>query len=184
MTIPRTGQHHAQTRSRKARTGASLIKDVIGSMTNFYREAAERAQDPEVRTLFLSLAEDEQKQIEAVRAFRGRSSAHIRSASSARKMISALKKKEDLLLTMIGAKTDEVEAMKIAMDLEEEGIRLYGKLLLETDGPMQKEIIARLLREEQQRHTTFENTYAFLTDPVSWHMRNEQSFADGGTSWA
>ncbi|NJD57485.1 MAG: hypothetical protein FIA94_13940 [Nitrospirae bacterium] len=184
MTMSRTHKHHAKTRSGRACTNTSLIRDVIGSMTNFYREAAEKAQAPEVRTMFLSLAEDEQEQIEAIRAFRGRSSADIRSAGSARKMISALKKREDSLLAMVGAKTDEVEALKIAMDMEKEGIRLYGKLLRETVGPVQKDIIGRLLRKEQQRHTTFENSYIFLTDPVSWHMWNEQSFADGGTSWA
>ncbi|HYQ47962.1 MAG TPA: hypothetical protein VEP69_02750, partial [Thermodesulfovibrionales bacterium] len=118
MTMSRTHQHHAQTRSRKTRTSTSFIKDVIGSMTNFYREAAAKAQDPEVKAMFLSLAEDEKKQIETVRAFRGRSSANIGSAGSARKMISELKKRETSLLTMIDSKTDEVEALQIAMDME------------------------------------------------------------------
>jgi rubrerythrin len=179
--MPGNAHHQARTGSGQGNS-AAIIKDVIGSMTHFYRRAAKKAQVPEVRNMFLSIAEEEQKQFEAIRAYRGRAGAH--AAGTIRRMISALKKREDRLLKRIGAHTDEVEALKIAMDIEVESIRLYTKLLREIQTPGQKKIVGSLLIEEQQRYTTFENTCLFLSDPAGWYMWNEQSFADGGTSWA
>lgn len=184
MTMSRITHHHAHTGSGRKRTDASLLKDVIGSMTHFYRQAAEKAQILGVRTMFLSIAEEEQKQFEVIRALRRRAGAGTRPSGTVRSMISGLKRREDRLLKRIGAKTDEVEALRIAMDIEMESIRFYVKLLRETEAPVHKEIVGSLLKEEQQRYTAFENTCLFLSDPAGWYMWNEQSFTDGGTSWA
>jgi len=81
-----------------------------------------------------------------------------------------LNKREARLLKRIKAPTDEVEALKISMDIEMESIRVYENLLHETDTPGQKEIICSLLKEEQHRYTTFGNTCLFLSDPASWFL--------------
>ena len=184
MAMSGIAHHHAQTGSTRGGNSAAFIKDVVGSVTRFYGQAAGKAQIPEVRNMFLSIAEEEQKQFEAISAMPGRAGARSRTAAAIRKMISALKKREDRLLERIGANTDEVEALRIAMDIEAESIRFYVKLLRETKAPAQKEIVGKMLREEQQRYTTFENTCLYLSDPAGWYMWNEQSFTDGGTSWA
>ena len=184
MAMSGIAHHHAQTGSIRGGNSAAFIKNVVGSMTHFYRQAAEKAQIPGVRTMFLSIAEEEQKQFEIISAIPGRTGAGPRTAATIRRMISALKRRGDRLLERIGANTDEVEALKIAMDIEVESIRFYVKLLRDTDASGQKEIVGKMLREEQQRYTTFENTCLFLSDPAGWYMWNEQSFTDGGTSWA
>lgn len=184
MAMSGITHYHAQPGSKRNSNSAAFIKDVVGSMTHFYRQAAKKAQVPEVRTLFLSIAEEEQKQFEVISSIPGRASARPRAAAAIRRMISVLKKRENRLLERIGANTDEVEALKIAMDIEVESIRFYVKLLRETEAPGQKEIVDKMLKEEQQRYTTFENTCLFLSDPAGWYMWNEQSFTDGGTSWA
>ncbi len=92
-------------------------------------------------------------------------------------MITELKKREVRLLKRIKASTDEVGALKIALDMEMESIR-------QTDAPAQKEIVCSLLKEEQHRYIPFENTCLCLSDPAGWYLWNEQSFVDGGTSWA
>lgn len=99
-------------------------------------------------------------------------------------MITELKKREVRLLKRIKASTDEVGALKIALDMEMESIRVYENLLRQTDAPAQKEIVCSLLKEEQHRYIPFENTCLCLSDPAGWYLWNEQSFVDGGTSWA
>lgn len=184
MAMSRIAHHHAQNGSIRGGNSAAFIKDVVGSMTRFYRQAAKKAQIPEVRSMFLSIADEEQKQFEVISAIPGKAGARSRTAAAIRGMISSLKRREHNLLKRIGANTDEVEALKIAMDIELESIRFYVKLLRETEAPAQKEIVGKMLREEQQRYTTFENTCLFLSDPAGWYMWNEQSLTDGGTSWA
>jgi ferritin-like metal-binding protein YciE len=170
-------QRKGMDRSRRA----VPVADVIGSLAHLYQQAADKAENPEVRTMFQSMAEEEKIKLESLGSVVERSGA---AGSTIRKMISAFEKRERSLLKKIGAETDEVEALKVAMEIETESIRLYGKLLPEVKTPGQKAIISRLIREEQQRYATFENTCLFLSDPAGWYMWNEQSFADGGTSCA
>jgi len=160
MTMSRITRHHAHTGSGRKRTDASLLKDVIGSMTHFDRQAAEKAKMPGVTTMFLSIAEEEQKQFEVIRALRRRAGAGTRPAGTIWSMISALKRREDRLLKKIGAKTDEVEALRIAMDIEMESIRFYVKLLRETEAPAHKEIVGSLLKEENSSSTRHSRTPA------------------------
>jgi len=73
-------------------------------------------------------------------------------------MITELKKREVRLLKRIKASTDEVGALKSALAIEMESIRVYENLLRQTDAPAQKEIVCSLLKEEQHRYITIENT--------------------------
>jgi rubrerythrin len=150
-------------------------------LAHLYQQAADKAENPEVRTMFRSMAEEEKIKLESLGPVVRRSGG---AGSTTRRMISAFEKRERTLLNKIGAETDEVEALQVAMEIETESIRLYEKLLPEIKTPGQKEIISRLIREEQQRYATFENTCLFLSDPAGWYMWNERSFVDGGTSCA
>jgi rubrerythrin len=175
-----TGKHRQRKGSVRSKR-ASLITHVIGSMTHLYQQAADMAENPEVRTMFRSMAEEEKKKLESLGSAGERGDGAGRTI---RNLISAFERRETGLLKKIGAEIDEVEALKVAMEIETESIRLYEKLLPEVKAPGQKAVIKGLIREEQQRYSTFENTCLFLSDPAGWYMWNEQSFTDGGTSCA
>ena len=181
----RAAESHARIRSVRSGMGQALIRDVIESITHFYKQAAEMAQLPTAKKLFLSLAEEEQKQLGTIRPLR--KSDYIKTGLSSRmirRMIAALKRKEGDFLQEIGAVTSDEDAYRMVMALETESIRIYTNLLPEIKASVQKELVNRLLKEEHERYTTFENTCLYLSDSANWNLWNEHGIADGGTNWA
>lgn len=176
--IPQGGSKH---RSRMQTGDAAGIRDIVGAMAFFYRQAAEKTEDPEAKMTFQSIADEEQRQIEALGPMPKAGGAEGRIIG---RMISSLERSEGSLLKKISPETDEVGALKIAMEMEKESIRLYKDLLPRMEGPVQKSLVDQLLKEEQQRYSTIENTCLFLTSSDNWFLWDEQSCADGGTPWA
>jgi rubrerythrin len=91
---------------------------------------------------------------------------------------------KDKMNEKVKATTDELEAFKIAMQMEKEGIEFYKKAGLEARTEKEKSLFERLVKEEQQHYDIFVNTYSFLYDTGSWFMWEEHSIVDGGTPWA
>jgi len=88
------------------------------------------------------------------------------------------------LLEKIEATTDEMEALKIALQMEKDSIEFYKKAVNEVQTPKEKALFEKLIKEEQQHYDIFANTYFFLSDSGSWFMWEEHSIVDGGTPWA
>lgn len=174
-------RHSGQSKSVRSTSTAAGIGDVVGSMTFFYQQAAEKAGDPGARRMFLSLAAEEQGQMQDIGTLPPIAGA---GAATIRQMIRSFEKSERALLRQIRRGTDEIEAMKIAMEMARESIRLYCTLLPKIQNPGQKEVVNRLLREEQERYTAIDNTCRFLAGSDNWFLWEEQSCADGGTPWS
>ena len=88
------------------------------------------------------------------------------------------------MLEKIESTTDEMEALKIAMQMEKDSIEFYKKAVNEVQTPKEKALFEKLIKEEQQHYDIFANTYFFLSDSGSWFMWEEHSIVDGGTPWA
>jgi len=88
------------------------------------------------------------------------------------------------MMEKVQATADELEAFKIAMQMEKEGIEFYKKLMSEAKAGKEKMLFEKLIREEEQHFAIFENTYNFLLDTGNWFMWDEHSIVDGGTPWA
>ena len=91
---------------------------------------------------------------------------------------------KNAMMQRVTATQDELEAFKIAMQMEQEGVVFYKKVEAEADRPKEKALFERLIREEQQHYDIFSNTYNFMKDTGNWFMWEEQSIVDGGTPWA
>lgn len=91
---------------------------------------------------------------------------------------------KDEMMKKAGATTDELEAFKIAMQMEKEGLEFYRKAALDAKTEKEKALFERLIKEEQQHYDIFSNTYSFLSDTGNWFMWEEHSIVDGGTTWA
>jgi rubrerythrin len=88
------------------------------------------------------------------------------------------------MMEKVQATSDELEAFKIAMQMEKEGIEFYNKLLSEASREKEKKLFDKLIKEEEQHYAIFSNTYTFLQDTGNWFMWEEYSIVDGGTPWA
>jgi len=84
----------------------------------------------------------------------------------------------------VEATMDELEAFKIAMQMEKEGVEFYKKAAAGAKTEIEKALFERLIKEEQEHYNIFANTYFFMSDTGSWFMWEEHSIVDGGTPWA
>lgn len=152
------------------------IEGIVASKATFYQQAAEKTINPIGRRVFLSVMEDEKRLLEDFKAVPKERHMGARSTASTKIIKGFLKK--------IKATTDDVEALKIAMDMEKESIELYEKLSKKVRTPKGKALLKTLLNEEQLRYAEFSDTCLFLSDSRSWFMWDEHSIMDGGTPWA
>jgi len=88
------------------------------------------------------------------------------------------------MIQRVQATPDELESFKIAMQMEKEGIEFYKKAEAHAGTDKERALFERLIKEEQEHHDIFANTYFFLSDTGSWFMWEEHSIVDGGTPWA
>lgn len=151
----------------------------------FYKEAARKTEHPVGRKMFLSIIEDEQNHLaDFKRIIEGLHMKVPHVVTGAGKMKTAFEGSREALLNKIRAATDEMDALKLAIQVAKETIEFYEKLSRKVKNPKEKALFERLLREERQHYAIFSNTYFFLANPENWFMWEEQSIADGGTAWA
>lgn len=177
--------HASSARSGGKVGDADVISGVVASKAIFYKEAAGKTRNPVGKKMFLSMMEDERKQIEAFRSVPEELDIKVRGATSTiRRIRTFVEKNWDALLERIKATTDEVDALRIAMEMEKRSIEFYEKLAGKVKGTKEKALLESLVKEEQQRYEIFLNTYIFLSNSGSWFMWDEHSMMDGGTPWA
>lgn len=166
----------------------NAIKIAIKTETDaiaFYEEAAQKTNHPIGKKMFLSIVEDEKNHVEDFKCILH--GLHLRTRDTARqtkKMRTVFEGNRDALLERIRAATDEMEALRVAMQMEKESIGFYEKLSKKTKTPKEKALFERLVREEQHHYALFSETYFFLANSESWFMWEEHSIVDGGTPWA
>ncbi|MDA8169557.1 MAG: ferritin family protein [Nitrospiraceae bacterium] len=150
----------------------------------FYRQAAERTSHPVGKKMFLSIVEDEKRHLEIFSAmFRGMDM-KVEGISPIERIKTVFEENRGFMLQKIKATTDELDALKIAMQMERESVNSYEKASQEARNSREKAIFERLAKEENEHFTIFTNTYEFLVDSGNWFMWEEHSMVDGGTPWA
>jgi len=151
---------------------------------NFYKEAAEKTKYSVGRKMFLAIAEDEIRHLDMLsKLFKGLDIT-VKDVSPLKNIKTIFETMKDEMMRKVEATTDELEAFKIAMRMEKEGIEFYKKAVLGVQTEKEKTLFERLIKEEQEHYDIFANTYFFLSDTGSWFMWEEHSIVDGGTPWA
>lgn len=157
-----------------------MEKDAI----DFYTEAAEKTKHPVGKKMFQSITEDEKRHLQMLSQIFKEVGIKIEEVSPMRNVKTIFESMKDSMMKRVEATEDELEAFKIAMQMEKEGIEFYKKAEAEAQKEKERALFARLIKEEQQHHNIFANTYFFMSDTGSWFMWEEHSMVDGGTPWA
>jgi rubrerythrin len=157
-----------------------MEKDAI----DFYTKAAEKTSHPAGKKMFLSITEDEKRHLQMLGQIFKEVDIKMADVSPMRNMQTIFESMKSAMMQRVEATEDELEAFKIAMRMEEEGIAFYKKVETETQKPKEKALFERLIKEEQQHYDIFANTYNFMQDTGNWFMWEEHSIVDGGTPWA
>ena len=150
----------------------------------FYTEAAEKTKYPAGKKMFQAITEDEKRHLEMIAQIIKGLNIAVKDVSPMKRVKTIFETMKDEMMEKVAATSDELEAFKIAMQMEQEGEAFYKKSLAAAKTEKEKALFTRLIEEERQHYQIFSNTYFFLSNTGSWFMWEEHSIVDGGTPWA
>ncbi|HBG93295.1 MAG: hypothetical protein A2X54_04330 [Nitrospirae bacterium GWF2_44_13] len=150
----------------------------------FYKAAADKTKNSVGKKMFLTVREDEKRHLNMLtQIFRG-IDITVKDVSPMKNIKTVFETLKDEMMKKVGATDDELEAFRIASQMEKEGIEFYKKALSEAKTEKERILFERLIKEEEQHYSIFSNSYSFLSDTGNWFMWEEHSIVDGGTPWA
>lgn len=146
----------------------------------FYTESAEKVSHPVGKKMFLAIAEDEKNHIKMIEEVLRGLELTIREAQPIKTVKTIFEELKDKMIERVQAASDDLEAFRIAMEMEKEGIDFYNKIINEVNTEKERKLFERLIFEEEQHHKIFSETYNFLKDTGNWFMWKEFSIVEGG----
>lgn len=154
----------------------------------FYQEAANKAQNQLGKNTFTSLIQEEKGHIELVKkAYTSISKANSwneiesllpKTIDPNKKTIFQIKKQD--IEQKLDSNSDDMNAIKTAINIESEGYKFYEKSAAETTDPIGKKMYEYLKGEENRHWDLLQNTYEYLSDPSLWFAKEEGHMYDGG----
>lgn len=151
---------------------------------SFYGDASKKVKNRVGQKMFLSITEDEKRHLQMLSDILKGLDIHIKDVSPMKNIKTIFEELRDEMMERVEATEDELNAFKIAMDMEKAGVEFYKKAASEAPSPKERALFKRLVTEEEQHYAAFSNTYFFMKDSGSWFMWEEHSIVDGGTPWA
>ncbi|MCX8069989.1 MAG: ferritin family protein [Thermodesulfovibrionales bacterium] len=156
-------------------TATKMETDAI----KFYREAAEKTKHPGGKGIFLSIVEDEKRHLQMLSDLLKGLDIKLQDVSPLENVKTVFESKKDEMMERISASNDELEAFRVAMEMEKEGKEFYEKNLEILTKDSEKELFKALAKEEVEHYKIFANTYNFLKDSGNWFMWEERSIVEG-----
>lgn len=145
----------------------------------FYTEAAEKTKYPAGKKMFQTITEDEKRHLEMIAQIIKGLNITVKDVSPMKRVKTVFETMKDEMMKKVAATSDELEAFKIAMQMEREGEAFYKKSLAAAKTEKEKALFERLIEEERQHYRIFSNTYQFLSDTGNWFMWSEHSIVEG-----
>lgn len=156
-----------------------VAKKMETDAIQFYSEAAKKTSYPAGKKMFETIAEDEKRHLEIVTKLIEGLDFQVEDNHPLQRVKTVFEEMKDDMMAKVAATSDELEAFKIAMQMEKEGLDFYTKLADEAESEKEKTLFKKLINEEQQHYNIFANTYDFLNDTGNWFMWDEHSIVEG-----
>ncbi len=154
----------------------------------FYRIAAERTEDTLGKKMFTSLANDE---LDHARKLSSEYSSVSqtghwlsddelsRESREGKTPAPIFPSDPQQVAAMIPEGADDLQALKIAIDIEKESIERYTRAAGETSDEAAQAVFQHLVAEEKQHLRTVESSYEYLADTGSWFQDMEKPIFEG-----
>ncbi len=163
------------------RTAVKMEKDGI----DFYHKAAEKISHPFGKKMFLSFAEDERRHLSVLREILADLkfsdfNRFFEEKTPREKIKTIFREVKSETEERIAANPDELEALKIGMDMESKSVDFYQSALEKTQDSHQEAFFKRLIEEEKEHYQLLQNTHSYLKDSGDWFLWEEKGLLDGG----
>lgn len=150
----------------------------------YYKKLAEQTNIEGIRNIFLDLAADEKKHFELFKSLKSRADIPPIRDSAA---LNNAKNTFEQLLQAKPAPTDiqgDLAAYRHAMHMEAEAARAYEEARERETNPEVKNLLQRVIDEEQKHYNIIQNVYDFVNAPneyLSWgEFSNLEEFRNFG----
>jgi rubrerythrin len=146
---------------------------------DFYTKCADKTNNPIGKKMFLSIAEDEKYHIAcAIEASHGKNFAPAETTPS-QDIKTIFERNKEAMLQRVSATADELEALEMAMKMEEETIKFYKKAAAHAEESSERAFFECLIKDEEQHFAIFQESHSFLSDTGNWFMWDEHSIVEG-----
>ncbi len=156
-----------------------MAKKMETDAIKFYTEAAGKTSYAAGKKMFLSITEDEKRHLEMISQLIKGLNITIEDVSPMKRVQTVFESLKDEMMKRVQASKDDLEAFKIAMEMEREGEQFYEKSLAEAGTEKEKALFRRLVEEEKQHYAIFANTYTHLADTGNWFLWEERGIVEG-----
>lgn len=129
----------------------------------YYEVMARQAVQPGLKTIFMRLAEDEQKHYEVFKKLIAGSSDLRMQESTV--LAEAKNVFAELQSENLAGVADSLAAYRHAMKLEAESCRLYEQAAKDEQSPAIQTLLLKIAEEEQKHFNILENIYLFISAP-------------------
>lgn len=145
----------------------------------FYTEASTKVGHQAGSQMFLSIAQDEKRHIEMLNRLLRDIDLNLQESNPINAVKTIFESMKDRMMERVKASSDDMEALKIAMEMEKEGTEFYKKATEEAGSDKERMLFDMLVREEEKHFSMFSNTLSFMTDTGNWFMWEERSIVEG-----
>jgi len=152
---------------------------------DFYQRASQKSKNKLAKELFQHLANEEdvhRKKFEEIYEAlkRGRNWPDVKPPSEKGERLKSLFAEATKSLgSKIKAAESELEAIKVAMDMEIKSYDLYHSRSEQSSLPPEKRFYEALAGEERQHHLVLFDSHEYLSDPAGWFTKKEHWSLDG-----
>jgi rubrerythrin len=145
----------------------------------FYTEAAGKTGYEAGKKMFLSITEDEKRHLVMISDLIKGMNIKIDDVSPMGKVKTVFESMKGTMMKKVAASKDELDAFRIAMEMEKEGGKFYQASLEAAKTDKEKALFKRLIEEERQHYEIFANTYSHLSDTGNWFLWEERGVIEG-----
>jgi rubrerythrin len=156
-----------------------IAKKMETDAIRFYAEAAQKTNHPAGKKMFETIIKDEKRHLEIVNNLLKGMDIHIEDVHPIKNIKTVFESMKDEMMERVKATSDDLEAFKIGMKMEKEGLEFYRNLLAEATTEKEKNLYEKLIHEEEEHYNIFANTYDFLNDTGNWFMWEDHSIVEG-----
>ncbi len=151
----------------------------------FYRKHAQRTKDPLGKKMFDTLADDENEHYNRILELHKKLSNEGKWPETVPLKVKDTEVKDVLKAvvegvdTSVEADTDDLEAVRIAIEFETKGEKFYKNLRESVEDPQEQTFYGLLESIEREHRLSLQDTYDYFKDPEGWFERMEKPHLDG-----
>jgi rubrerythrin len=161
--------------SRAVETAVKMETDAL----KFYSDAKDRVSHPLGKKIFDGFVSDEARHLRMLKDILNDLEINTKDVHLGEDIKTIFTELKDGMMKRVTATTDEIEAVKIALDFEKEGYDFYEKAAREAEDEKEKRLFEVLTAEERKHYEILDNTYTFLKDTGEWFMWKEHGILEG-----